>query len=163
MVDDIQFSMIGLESLLGKMASVTYDMKRKGGRAALRKASQIVAGAAKTNAQKLDDPETGRMIAENIALRWNGRVFKSSGDLAFRVGVLKGAKLARKGEPVPKAGGAQTPHWRLLEFGTQHMPAKPFMRKALADNIVAATNTFIVEYEKGLDRAVKRAAKKTGG
>lgn len=161
MADDLQFSLIGVDSLIGKLESITYDLKRKGGRAALRRAAQVVANAAKSNAKKMDDPETGRSIAANIALRWNGRVFKRTGDLAFRVGVLHGAVVREKGNPDAGVNGP-TPHWRLIEFGTEKMRARPFMRPALEDSIAAATSTFINEYEKSIDRAIKRAAKKSG-
>ena len=157
MTDTIQFNIEGLESLLGKFESITYDMKRKGGRSALRKAAQLVANKAKEGAVRVDDPQTGRSIAANIALRWNSKVFKASGDLAFRVGVLHGAVLKSGGDT---GVNAPTPHWRLLEFGTEKMAAKPFMRPALASSISAATSTFITEYEKAIDRAIKRAAKK---
>ncbi|NBA95508.1 HK97-gp10 family putative phage morphogenesis protein [Pseudomonas sp. R5(2019)] len=160
MVEAVEFSLTGLDSLLGKLEAVTYDMKRKGGRSALRRAAQLIADKAKEGAQALDDTETGRSIADNIALRWSGKLFKSTGDLGFRVGVLHGAVLAKKGESVDLSERAPTPHWRLLEFGTAKMAATPFMRKALADNIAEATNIFITEYEKAIDRAIKRAAKK---
>lgn len=166
MADDLQFSLTGVDSLIGKLESISYDLKRKGGRAALRKAAQVVANAAKSNAKKLDDSATGRSIAANIALRWNGRVFKRTGDLAFRVGVLHGAVVREKGNPDAGVNGP-TPHWRflefgteLLEFGTEKMRAQPFMRPALEENIAAATSTFITQYEKSIDRAIKRAAKK---
>lgn len=156
---DIEFSLTGIDSLVGKLESISYDMKRKGGRSALRKAAQLVAGKMKEGAQRIDDPETGRSIAENVAIRWNGKLFKASGDLGFRVGVLHGAVLKNGGDT---SANSPTPHWRLIEFGTVNMRAQPFARKALADNISEATNTFITEYEKAIDRAIKRAAKASG-
>lgn len=159
MADSIEFALEGIDGLVGKLEAISYDMKRKGGRSALRKAAQVVANKAKEGAGRLDDPETGRSIAANIALRWNGRLFKASGDLSFRVGVLHGAVLKNGGD---LSANSPTPHWRLLEFGTSKMAAQPFMRKALADNISEATNTFITEYEKAIDRAIKRAAKAAG-
>ena len=132
-------------------------MKRKGGRAALRKAAQVVVQKAKEGAERLDDKETGRSIADNIALRWNGKLFKQTGDLGFRIGVLHGAVLKDGGDLSPNS---PTPHWRLIEFGTEKMPAAPFMRPALADSISEVTTTFVTEYEKSIDRAIKRAAKK---
>lgn len=156
---DIEFSLTGIDSLVGKLESISYDMKRKGGRSALRKAAQLVAGKMQEGAQRIDDPETGRSIAENVALRWNGKLFKASGDLGFRVGVLHGAVLKNGGDT---SANSPTPHWRLIEFGTVNMRAQPFARKALADNISEATNTFITEYEKAIDRAIKRAAKAAG-
>lgn len=159
MADTVEFSLSGVDALIAKLEAVSYDMKRKGGRTALRKAAQLVANKMKENASRLDDPETGRSIASNIALRWNGRLFKQSGNLGFRIGVLHGAVLKNGGGT---GANAPTPHWRLLEFGTEKMGATPFARKALADNINEATNAFITEYEKAVDRAIKRAAKAAG-
>lgn len=159
MTDTIAFSITGLDSLLGKLESVKDDVKLKGGRFALRKAAMLVVEKAKEGAARIDDPDTGRSIAANIALRWNGRLFKRTGDLGFRIGVLHGAVIEKKGNPDPGLNGP-TPHWRLLEFGTENMRAQPFMRKALADNISAVTNTFVSEYERAIDRAIKRAQKK---
>ncbi|WP_438307248.1 HK97-gp10 family putative phage morphogenesis protein [Pseudomonas guariconensis] len=160
MADGVEFSITGLESLLGKLDAVSYDLRRKGGRAALRKAAQVVMQKAKEGAERIDDKETGRSIADNIALRWNGRLFKQTGDLGFRIGVLHGAVLAKKGETVDLSTNAPTPHWRLIEFGTEKMAAAPFMRPALANSIAEVTNTFVSEYEKSIDRAILRAAKK---
>lgn len=160
MADGVEFSITGLESLLGKLDAVSYDVRRKGGRAALRKAAQVVVQKAKEGAERIDDKETGRSIADNIALRWNGRLFKQTGDLGFRIGVLHGAVLAKKGEAVDLSTNAPTPHWRLIELGTEKMAAAPFMRPALANSIAEVTNTFVSECEKSIDRAIRRAEKK---
>ncbi|WP_448176618.1 HK97-gp10 family putative phage morphogenesis protein [Pseudomonas putida] len=157
MADGVEFSITGLDSLLGKLESVSYDVRRKGGRAALRKAAQVVVQKAKEGAERIDDKETGRSIADNIALRWNGKLFKQTGDLGFRVGVLHGAVLKDGGDLSPNS---PTPHWRLIEFGTENMAAVPFMRPALANSISEVTATFVSEYEKAIDRAIRRAAKK---
>ncbi len=157
MADSVEFSITGLDSLLGKLESVSYDVRRKGGRAALRKAAQVVMQKAKDGAERIDDKETGRSIADNIALRWNGKLFKQTGNLGFRIGVLHGAVLKDGGDLSPNS---PTPHWRLIEFGTENMAAVPFMRPALANSISEVTNTFVTEYEKAIDRAIRRASKK---
>ena len=157
MADGVDFSILGLDSLLGKLSEVSVDVRRKGGRAALRKAAQVVVQKAKAGAERMDDKATGRSISDNIALRWNGRLFKRTGDLGVRIGVMHGAVLKDGGD---LSSNAPTPHWRLSEFGTEKMPAAPFMRPALADSISEVTNTFVTEYEKAIDRAIKRAAKK---
>lgn len=156
MTSDLQFSIIGLELLLAKLEGVSYDMKRKGGRFALRKAAQVVEKALKQNAERVDDPETGRSIAANVALRWSGRLFKKTGNLGYRVGIRHGAVLKNGGST---EANAPTPHWRLLEWGTEKMAAKPFARAALESNIGTATNEFVNQYQKALDRAIKKAAK----
>lgn len=151
-----QFGLQGIEELTAKFKSINKDVKYKGGRFALRKAANLVANNAKQNANIIDDPATGRSIADNIAVRFSSRTFKKSGNLMFRVGVKHGAVLNRGGE---KHAKAPTPHWRLIEFGTEKMRANPFMRPALENNVGAATNEFISQYKKSIDRAIKKASK----
>lgn len=170
-MSDISFSLSGVDSLLKKLASVNHDIKYKGGRSALRKSAKLVETALKANASKIDDPVSVKNISKNVAIRWSSRRFRSTGDLMFRVGILGGAssyadsrenrRKGRAGQQYSTGGdksnpGGDTWHWRLIEFGTAKMPAQPFARKALADNIAAATNQFISAYEKSLDRAIKR-------
>ncbi|MFJ3121044.1 HK97-gp10 family putative phage morphogenesis protein [Pseudomonas protegens] len=154
MADDIQFSFIGIDSLLSKLATVNYEVKRKTGRTALRRAAEMVVNNFREGARRWDDPDTGRSIADNIVLRWNGRLFRRTGDLGFRVGVLHGAVLVKNGSTEKSA---PTPHWRLLEFGTEHIAADPVARSALEDHIGEVTNEFATQFEKGLDRAIRRA------
>ena len=151
------FEIKGLDAVLAKMEAVTYDLKYKGGRFALRKAAQLVRNAARQKAQTLNDPATGRSIALNVTEKWNGRLFKTTGDLGFRVGVDGGAKIPKNN--VDEGAKGPTPHWRLLEFGTEKMAARPFMRPALESNIDSATNEFVRQYSKALDRAIKRGTK----
>lgn len=149
----------GIEELNAKLQSLAYDARYKGGRFALRKAAQLVRDAAKQNAVGIDDPGTGRKISDNISERWNGRLYKRTGDLGFRVGVLQGAVLPKKGERPDKSASGPTPHWRLLEFGTEKMAARPFFVPALAQNAQAATDVFVTEFGKAIDRALRRKAK----
>lgn len=93
MADGIEFKLEGVDSLLGKLEAITKETKRKTGRSALRKAGNVIVTQIKRNAERLDDPHTARSIADNAALRWNGRMFKQTGDLAFRIGILQGAVL----------------------------------------------------------------------
>ncbi|WP_455424904.1 HK97-gp10 family putative phage morphogenesis protein [Dryocola sp. LX212] len=157
MADGIEYSITGVDSLIGKIESISSDLKRKGGRAALRKASMVIVEKAKSNAKRFDDPTTGRSIADNVALRWNGNLFKRTGDLGFRIGVLHGAVLSKHPD---KSTNAPTPHWRLLEFGTENMKAQPFLRPAAESSVNEVINVFATEYEKSIDRAIKRAQKK---
>ena len=51
--------------------------------------------------------------------------------------------------------GGDTWYWRLIEFGTVKMPAKPFMRPAIAAKEQEAAAVFISTFKKLLDKAVK--------
>lgn len=149
--------MNGVDELSKKLEGLKYDLKKKGGRFALRKAAQVIGDGARQNAQAVDDSETGRSIAKNITEKWNGRLNKQTGDLGFRVGVTGGARIPELNKD--EGAGGPTPHWRLLEFGTEKMAARPFFQRALPENAQAATDTFIREYGKSIDRALKRAGK----
>lgn len=149
--------MEGVDQLVKRLEAVRQDVKLKGGRFALRKAAQLVRKAAQAKARQLDDAGTGRSIAENLTERWNGKLFKATGDLGFRVGVQGGARVPPGGNPDLGAGSA-TPHWRWLETGTEKQAATPFLGPALANNAQAATDEFIQQYGKALDRALKRGA-----
>jgi HK97 gp10 family phage protein len=151
------FAIKGLDDLHEKFKAITYDMKYKGGRFALRKAAQVVRDAAKQNAMRMDDPQTGRSIADNIIEKWNGRVYKATGDLGFRVGVQGGAK-SEKSNPDLGPGGP-TFHWRYLELGTEKQAAQPFLRPAMENNIDRVVTTFVAQYGKALDRAIAKAKK----
>lgn len=160
MADGVDFSLTGIDELRGRLDEVKTDIRLKGGRFALRKAANLIRDAAKKNAARHNDPETGRSIDQNIAVRFSSRRFKYTGDVMFRVGVMHGAELPGKNEDVEEGAGGPTPHWRLIEFGTEKMRADPFMRPALADNINTATSEFLKQYDRALDRALKRAKKK---
>lgn len=159
----------GLDDVMGRLDSISHDVRYKGGRFALRKAAQLVARAAADGAAKLDDPASAAEISKNIVdgnkypgLRFSTRAFKASGDIKFRVGVAGGAggNLSEKKREVGLPGG-DTRHWRLLEFGTERSRAQPFMRRALSSNINAAIAEFAKHFEPAMDRAIKRAKKRT--
>ena len=150
MTDGVEFQLNGLPELLGKLDALDYDMKRKSGRFALRKAAQVLRKQARANAERVDDPMTESNIAENIVERWSGRTFKKTGNLMFRIGVQGGAK---KGT---------TAHWRFLEFGTSKMPAQPILRPVPDQAGQQAVDEFISQYSKKIDRVLKAAKKKAG-
>ncbi len=156
---DMEFKIKGAEAVRAKMESVTHEIAYKGGRFALRKAANLIADRARENALRFDDPDTASNISKNIAVRWSSKRFKSTGDLAFRVGVLGGGGGNLSKKKTSKAPGGDTRYWRLLEFGTQKMPAQPFMRPALERNQTEAAQEFIKYAEKAIERAAKRAGK----
>lgn len=167
MANSTSFSLEGVEELMGKLKALENEPRRKTTRFALRKAANIVRDAAKRGAERLDDPQTAENIAENVAVRWDGRHFRRTGDLKFSVGVRGGAKgvaaavgeLRGKGKNNP---GGDTYYWRFLEFGTSKMRAQPFMRPALESNTDTATAEFMQQFEKAITRAIRRANKAKG-
>lgn len=157
--DGISFKIEGLDALQAKLQALTFDVQKKGGRFALRKAAQVIAERVRANASGIDDPETAESISKNITERWNGKLNKKSGgaDLGFRIGVLGGAK--DPGTEDSKNPGGTTFHWRFIEFGTAKMQAHPFVRPAMEQAGQQAVDTFVAEYNKAMDRALRKAQK----
>ncbi len=158
-MDVITTRIHGGDAIRAKIRELKGDAKFKGGRFALRKAALLVAGEVKRRAQRIDDPETGTSIADNIAVRFSGRTFRKTGNPMYRVGVLGGARPRKDSERQGLPGG-NTTHWRFIEFGTERARAQPFMRPALATKVGPAIDEFVTQYGKALDRAIKRAGKK---
>lgn len=156
--------MQGIGEVLGKLKAVTETTKYKGGRTALRKAAALIQAKVKEAAIAIDDPNSPEKIYINVDVRFSPKRFKATGDLGFRVGIAGGARqYANTAENVRKrrvgkeyATGGETWYWRLIEFGTEKMAARPFMRPALEQNIDQATDLFMREYNKVLDRAIKK-------
>jgi HK97 gp10 family phage protein len=161
MADPLSVNVEGLEPLLARMENLSFDLRKKGGRFAMRKAANVIRDKARDKASRFDDPVTKEEIFKNVVVRFSPKDFKRNGNLVFRVGVLGGARgfAAASGEVAGKGSnnpGGDTYYWRFKEFGTIDIPADPFMRTALSENIQAATDQFVLHYNKALDRAIKR-------
>ena len=146
-----EWKLKGVDDALKRLQSIPEKIRKKSGRAALGAAARVVRRAAKDNAQRVDSSETGRKIADNIVQRFRSRYFKQTGDLMISIGVATERGPIPKGNPDEGPGG-NTPHWHLLEFGTERSQAKPFMRPALANNTDAATSAFVNRLNKELDK-----------
>ncbi|MDX4957929.1 HK97-gp10 family putative phage morphogenesis protein [Delftia acidovorans] len=151
----VEFSILGLDPILEKMRSIPVELRKKPGRSALGSAARVVANAAKQNALSIDDAETGRRIADNVTQRFRSRYFKQTGDLKISVGVGTEKGRIPKGNPDTGAKG-NTPHWHLVELGTEKMRAEPFLQPGLEQNISKATDTFVTQLDLQLDKIIKK-------
>lgn len=140
------FKIEGLDAVLAKMRGLAPKLVKKGLRSAGTKAMRIVRDDARKGAKAIDDPASGSNIAKNIITRYDGRGSKRVGGAVTKVGVAGGAR--------PRPGREDTGHWRLVEFGTEHMPARPFMRPALANNVEQVTTVYVQALNAEIDKAV---------
>lgn len=154
MADGIRFQIDGLDAVLAKMRGLAPKLRQKGAKKALGRAAAIVRKAAKANAQRIDDPDTGRRISDNIVQRVRSGYTRRTGDVMVSVGVLTERGRIPKGNPDTGRKG-NTPHWHLVEEGTEHARAQPFLRPALAANVDAVTNKFVSELGKEIDKALQ--------
>jgi len=150
------FSILGLKEIKTKLQTLPDEVSKKAVRTSLRKAAKLVRDAAYNNALAVDDPNTGRKIADNIRLQFASRLFQqTNGELVmFRVGV----STSRGNIPTPNADTGprgSTPHWHLVEFGTQKNKSKPFMRPALDNNVSQVIDSFVINLGQELDNLFK--------
>lgn len=157
------FELQGFESVYAKLKLLKDEAKYKAGRSALRKSAKVVEKKAKSNASRIDDPETAANIEANITTRFGSKYAKATGNPMFRVGVLGGAGGNKKSSELQGLPGKDSRHWRYIEFGQEDVAARPFMRPALSDSIGEATRTFAKSFEKSIDAAVRKANKANKG
>lgn len=143
----------GLDEISRKLKMLSDQKKAKSlTRKAARRAMNVVRDAARENAKAIDDPETQARIFKNIVTQ-SGRLYGGY-DVVMRVGVRGGASSNQHSEDISGLSGGDTRHWRYIEFGTEHIPAVPFMRPALFNNMQKVLNTFSDEFNIELSKAL---------
>jgi HK97 gp10 family phage protein len=145
----------GVDQLMDRLKKMPAKLRGKVGRSALGSAARVVTNTAKQNALKVDDAETGRKIADNITQRFRSKHFKMTGDLMISIGVATMMGRIPPGNPDEGPKG-NTPHWHLLELGTEQARAQPFLRPAIYSNMATVQEVFIKKMGQQLDKLVSR-------
>lgn len=159
----------GLDEVEAKLELLSNGKAAK--RAATRSARKVMAvvrAAAIAQAKQLDDLESPERIWKNIVVK-AGRI--SGNDVMMKVGIRGGAKSYVKSKDNVRKGlagkkyktdgdkqnpGGDTFYWRFLEFGTQNMIARPFMRPSLQNNVNAITNNFAGIFSTEIDKELAK-------
>lgn len=136
----------GLAALERSMRELTVDLRGKVARAGTNAGAQIVRKAAKANIERSPSIDTGDLRDAVIVRRIPPAetVLDSEHIVTVRG---RGKPYNKKGQKIARA-----PHAHFVEFGTVKMPAEPFLRPALEQNVKAATEALA-------DRLRKRIAK----
>lgn len=166
-----EFDFTGQADVINNFRALKNDIQYKGGRSSLRKAANFGADKVRDSAKTLDDPQSAEDISKNVAVRWSGRRFRSTGDLSFRIGILGGARRyaddrknrqkGRAGKEYATAGdktnpGGDTYYWRFLEHGTKNAQPHKFFVPAIERNVTGIIDTFFSELQKSIARAIKK-------
>lgn len=128
-----------LAALTDRLRDIEAKIAKKALRTAARKGMAIVRDQVKANAPEDTSDEADNIKTKAfIALQTSYR----RGVLSVRVGVRGGAKQ-----------NPDTPYyWRMVEFGTKHISAKPFMTPALENNAEAVIDRIADELRRELDK-----------
>lgn len=145
----VEVEITGLDDVVNRLQKLANPRRTKSiARKAARQAMNIVRDAARNNAKAIDDPETSEKIFKNIKV--SAGKTRNPNEIVMRVGVDGGASFSNP-NPKPTSGG-DTRHWRWIEYGKSGVPAVPFMRPALANNIQQVTNKFSEVFNAELDK-----------
>ncbi|WP_176506363.1 HK97-gp10 family putative phage morphogenesis protein [Pseudomonas urethralis] len=134
MADFVTYQLKGTETLSARFRQFSQDMREKVARPAAKEAMGLVLDDAKDRALRIDDPETRNVIAKNIGMVERKDEGAELGAVIFSVGVRNTRARQR--------GGA-TFYWHMVELGTEHSRARPFLRPALSNNREAVFKAFI--------------------
>lgn len=143
-----EFRIEGLDGVLKRMRELGPKLAKKGLTASLRKGARIVVKAARAAYQGIDDPDTKSNIGKAITSRADTKGGKREGGAMVKVGVAGGAR--------PKPGTEDEGHWRFVEFGKEGVPARPFMRPALENNVAKVTDEIVRELNVQIDKLVPK-------
>ncbi len=106
----VEFKIQGVDALTARMRALPVELRKKPA-ARTGQAAKVIREQAQANARQLDDPETGRAIADNIVQRLRSRYNRRTGDV-----MISGAWPLKR------------PHSQ----GTQHRPQGQYAPLALA-------------------------------
>lgn len=147
------FQIQGLEDVQAKLQALGNQKEiKKFVRKASRQAMNIVRDAARNNAKSIDDPVSSEKIHKNITVS-PGKT-KDKNSIKMRVGIKGGASYNQYSVSNAGLSGGDTRHWRFIEFGTSKIPAVPFMRPALANNVQLVIGRFTESFMQQLDAAL---------
>lgn len=114
----------GVAELREKMKGLPYAVQKQVIQPAVRYGANIIAEQARAIVRNIDDPTTGRQIARNIVVKYRSKLSKRYKGVVYSIGVEYPRGRMPKGNP---DDGVNTPHFHLLELGTEKMRAQPFL------------------------------------
>ena len=137
----------GLDLVLKNLRELPAKVRRTAARKAVGRGAAIIRKRAKENALRLDDPDTGRRIADNVGQRFRSKYFRQTGDSMVSIGVLTKKGRIPRGNPDEGRKG-NTPHWHLIELGREGAAAQPFLRPAASSSVSEVYGAIAAELEK---------------
>lgn len=153
-------SIKGLDGVLDMLKSLPAEIVSKRGgpvKTALRKGAVVLQQEAKSNIRRVTQKTESKgyvstkTLENAVVVRRDPNPKREGANERYRV-LLSRKKYLGRDLPVVATG-------RFLEFGTEHQRAEPWMAPAFMTAKERALNTVVDELNKGIQRAIKKAAK----
>lgn len=160
----------GLEGVLETLQSLPEEIVSKRGgpvKNALRKAANVIKDQAVANLQKSIDQngsESTGLLKQNVIVTRGKEPRGTKGErylIRVRRKAYDGDKLGRR----QRAGKRVTTHKTasLLEYGSSHQPATPWLRPAVRQKGTQAINVFTEDLNKRIDAVVRKLERQNKG
>lgn len=160
----------GLEGVLDTLQALPPEIVSKRGgpvKNALRKAANVIKDQAEINLQKAIDhngSESTGLLMKNLIVTRGKEPIGTKGErylVRVRRKAYDGEKLGRR----QKAGKRVTTHKTasLLEYGSSHQPATPWLRPAVKQKGREAINVFTDDLNKRIDAVVRKLERQNQG
>jgi HK97 gp10 family phage protein len=166
----VEMKVEGLNGVLETLQSLPAEVVSKRGgpvKLALAKAARVIQAQAKTNLKAAiamnGDVSTG-LLEKNVVVTRGKEPTGTKGErylVRVRRKAYDGDKLGKR----QKAGKRVTTHKTasLLEYGSSHQPATPWLRPAVAQKGEQAITVFTADLNRRIDQIVKKLAQQNKG
>lgn len=166
----IEMQVHGLNGVLEALQSLPAEVVSKRGgpvKLALAKGARLIRDQAKANLRAAialnGDVSTG-LLEKNVIASRGKPIYGSKGErylVRVRRKAYDGEKIGKK----QKAGKRVTTHKTasLLEYGSSHQPATPWLRPAVHQKGQAAINVITEDLKRRVDQTVKKLAQQNKG
>lgn len=155
----------GLDGVLDNLKALGALASKRGGpvRASLAKGAKVIRDEAIKRA-----PERTGNLRDSIIMKRDPKPQMVGAAEVYWVGVKGGGRRkyagtkrnrrnGRTGQEYEVSGNAY--YWRFIEFGTEKLRARPFLRPAFEATKHEALNTIVTELKRGINRIQLKAAK----
>lgn len=155
----VEMKLVGADNIISLLRSLPAEVVSKRGgpvKLALAKGARMIRDEAKRNLQQAiaenGDVSSGLLLDNVVASR--GKAIHGSRGERYLVRVRRKTYPDRTGKPVTTHKTAN-----LLEYGSAHQPATPWLRPAVQTKGSEAINVMTADLVARLDRLVKKLAK----
>lgn len=147
------FKIEDYSKIIKKFEELSEKVQKTHAFGAARRGAQVIANNIQKSALRVDSSLTPEQISKNVGVQRASKISKKEKAAAYRIGIYGGAKDNPKNEGNP---GGNTFHWRFLEFGTEHMEAKPFFRDAFESSGPEAAKAIGDSLKKRIEKEAKK-------
>lgn len=160
----MEMNVSGLDGVLDTLKSLPAEVVSKRGgpvKLALAKGARLIRDQAIRNVKVSigqSDESTG-LLAKSIIASRGKQIYGANGE-RYLVRVKRKAYDGEKIGKKTKAGKRVTTHKTasLLEYGSSHQPATPWLRPAVESKGQAAINVIVADLKKRIDATVRKLA-----